>query len=202
MSNQKRGALIVLSGPSGAGKSTVIGEVMRRRGNVYFSVSFTTRAPREGEQEGVNYHYVDNATFEDMIAKGEFLEYAGYVDHYYGTSLKLIESHRDAGEDVILDIEVQGAAIVRNKCPDAVLMFLAPPTFTELSRRLHARQSESEEVIQGRLTRAKEEYQKIPDYDYLVINDTVDKAADEVCAIMDAAACRVSQRLDLLKEEL
>ena len=199
MKPEKRGTLLVVSGPSGAGKSTVIKLLMAQRGNIYFSVSFTTRQPREGEQEGVNYHYVSNETFERMVAADEFLEHAGYVDHYYGTSRKLIESHLNAGEDVILDIEVQGASIIREKCPEAVLCFLIPPSFEELSKRLHGRQSESEEVIQGRLNRAREEYREINKYDYLVINDEPQNAVDELAAILKAAACRVSRRLEYLE---
>ncbi len=196
MKPEKKGTLLVLSGPSGAGKSTVIKLLMEQRGNIYFSVSFTTRKPREGEQEGVNYHYVSNEAFERMVQADEFLEHAGYVDHYYGTSRKLIESHLNAGEDVILDIEVQGAAIIREKRPDAVLCFLIPPSFEELSRRLHSRQSESEAVIQDRLNRAREEYKQIRNYDYLVVNDQPQNAVDELSAIMAAAACRVSRRLN------
>jgi guanylate kinase len=196
MRKNKRGTLLVLSGPSGAGKSTVIHQLMEDRGNIYFSVSYTTRQPREGEQEGVNYHYISNEQFEQMVEADEFLEHAGYVDHYYGTSRRLIESHLEAGEDVILDIEVQGAAIIREKCPDAVLCFLVPPSFEELSRRLRGRQSESEAVIQDRLARAKEEYKMIEHYDYLVVNDTPQNAAEELAAIMTAAACRVSGRLN------
>lgn len=198
MSKVRKGSLIVLSGPSGAGKSTVISQVMEKRKNIYFSVSFTTRKPRAGEQDGVNYYYIDNEEFEQMIQRGEFLEYAGYVDHYYGTSLKLIEEHRNAGEDVLLDIEVQGAAIVREKCPDAQLVFIVPPSFGELERRLRSRQTESEAVIQDRLNRAKEECRQIERYDYLVVNDQVEQAARELDAILESAACRVAQRKYLL----
>lgn len=200
MKTEKRGTLLVVSGPSGVGKSTVIKLLMQQRGNIYFSVSFTTRKPREGEQEGVNYHYVSNEEFERMVQEDEFLEYAGYVDHYYGTSRKLIEQHLNAGRDVILDIEVQGAAIVRKKCPNAVLCFLIPPSFEELSSRLHCRQSEGETVIQDRLNRAREEYKQIKNYDYLIINDQPQNAVDELSAIMDAAVCRVSQRLHDFEE--
>ncbi len=195
----KRGTLLILSGPSGAGKSTVIQAVMQRRENIYFSISCTTREPRPGEQHGVNYYYISNREFEQMIQEDAFLEYAGYVDHYYGTPRKAIEEHLSAGWDVILDIEVQGADIVRSKVPEAVSCFLIPPSFQELERRLHGRESESEEVIQGRLARAKEEYRQIPEYDYLVINDVAEQAAEEICAILQAAACRVSQRQEYIE---
>ena len=190
----ERGTLLILSGPSGAGKSTVIGAVMRKRGNIYFSVSCTTRAPRSGEEHGVQYYFITNEEFERMIREDAFLEYAGYVDHYYGTPLQKIEDNLNAGRDVILDIEVQGAAIVRKKRPEAVSCFLMPPTFEELERRLRGRESEAEEVIRGRLARAREECRQIPDYDYLIINDTAEEAAEDLCAILRAASCRVLNR--------
>ena len=196
MEAAKRGTLLVVSGPSGAGKSTVISKVLQQRGNIYFSVSFTTRAPREGEVDGVNYNYITDEEFEGMIARDEFLEYAGYVGKYYGTSKKVIEEHLNRGEDVLLDIEVQGAGIVREKCPDAMLSFLIPPTFQELERRLRARGTETEEVIQSRLARAREEYRLIPTYDYLVINDIAENAAQEICTLLDAGHIRVSRRLE------
>lgn len=196
---KKRGQLIVLSGPSGAGKSTVIAELLSERDDIYFSVSFTTRKPRVGEADGVNYHFVSEKTFEEMIARDEFLEYAKYVDHYYGTSLKIIEEKLASGIDVLLDIEVQGAAKVREKCPDAVLIFIFPPSFEELSRRLHSRNTDSEEVIEGRLKQARIEYKEIPNYDYLVVNDTVSAAAAEIMAILTAEGCRSKYHLDLLE---
>jgi len=188
-----RGTLIVLSGPSGAGKSTVIAELLSRR-NIYFSVSFTTRSPREGERDGVNYNFVDRAEFERMIAADELLEYAEYVGNYYGTSLKVIREHLDRGEDVLLDIEVQGAAKVRKRCPEAVFIFLLPPSLEELARRLRARGTDTEEAITRRLDRARTECGQMEKYDYLVVNGDVSAAADELCAILAAEGCRTENR--------
>lgn len=198
MNKQKEGTLIVLSGPSGTGKSTVIAQLLKERKDIHFSVSFTTRAPRAGEADGVNYHFVDRAEFERMIRDDELLEYAEYVNNYYGTSLKVIREKLAAGIDVLLDIEVQGAEKVKKKCPDAVLIFILPPSFEELSRRLHGRQTDSEDVIAGRLEQAKKEFRQIPNYDYLVVNDVVEEAAGEIVSILTAEGCRTRRRLHLV----
>ena len=197
---KEKGQLIVLSGPSGVGKSTVIAELMSQRRNLYFSVSYTTRKPRVGEQDGVNYNFVDRQEFERMIADNELLEYAEYVENYYGTSLKAIQDRLDAGCDVLLDIEVQGAAKVKARCPEALFIFIIPPSFEELSRRLHGRNTDSEDVITGRLEKARVEFRQIPSYDYLVINDKVSNAVQEIEAILTAAECRVENRKQILNQ--
>ena len=197
---KERGQLIVLSGPSGVGKSTVIAELFGQLDNIYFSVSYTTRSPRVGEQDVVNYNFVSREEFERMIRDNELLEYAEYVDNYYGTSLKAIQERLDAGIDVLLDIEVQGAAKVKARCPEAIFIFIIPPSFEELSRRLHRRNTDSEEVIAGRLEKARVEFREIPNYDYLVINDKVSNAVEEIEAILTAAECRVENRSSILSQ--
>ena len=177
----------------------IITELLGERKDIYFSVSFTTRSPRVGEADGVNYNFVSREEFERMIAADELLEYAQYVGNYYGTSLKVIQDKLAAGVDVLLDIDVQGAAKVRSKCPEAVLIFIIPPSFEELSRRLHGRATDNEDVIAGRLQKAREEYQQIPNYDYLVVNDKVSTAAAEIISILTAEDCRTRNRLSLVE---
>lgn len=191
---KKGGHLVVISGPSGVGKSTVIAEVMHQRDNLVFSVSYTTRAPRAGEEDGVNYHFVEKVEFERMIRDGELLEYTQYAGNYYGTALADIQKFASQGLDVLLDIEVEGASNVKRKADNAVLIFVAPPSFEELSRRLHGRRTENEEVVRARLKKAQVELKQIPNYDYLVVNDSVIRAASDIISILNAEDCRVTKQ--------
>ena len=201
MTKTDRGRLIVVSGPSGAGKSTVISSVMSKRDDLAFSVSATTRAPRQGEVDGKDYFYISREKFQEMIENNEFLEYAQYVGNYYGTPRQAVEERLAQGTTVILDIEVQGAANVRKSMPDAVTVFLIPPSFEELEKRLRGRNKDSEEKIRGRLEQAKCEYAQAPNYDYIVINDDADVAAKEFDSIITAEKCRTAGRIKYIVEE-
>ena len=172
---KNKGRLIVFSAPSGCGKGTMLAEILKDE-SFRCSVSATTRKPREGEVEGVNYYYITNEEFEARVANGEFLEHAGYCDHYYGSLLSEVDPYLEKGINVILEIEVQGAMKVRESRPDALLVFIAPPSVEELARRLHGRGDTSEEMIQKRLAKASIELADAPKFDYIITNDDLPKA--------------------------
>ncbi len=195
----KIGKTFIVSGPSGVGKSTVLHALFQGRDDLYFSVSATTRAPREGEQDGVDYHFIQADAFRDMIAADAFLEYAEYVGNFYGTPAGPVDECLEKGVDVILEIEVQGALTVKNKRPEAKLVFIIPPTFADLELRLRSRGSESDEVIAKRLEKAKEEYSMANHYDYIVCNGEVEQAVEELRSIIKAARCTVDRRINLLR---
>lgn len=197
----QKGLLLVVSGPSGCGKGTVLKEVMQQQ-DLYYSVSLTTRAPRPGEVDGVQYHFVSREQFETMIAQDEVLEHAEFCGNYYGTPRAAVETMRNEGKNVILEIEVQGAQQVLQKCPDAVSIFIAPPGMTELEKRLRGRGTEEESVIQKRLATAKEEVPYARKYNYLVINDQVETAAQEILAILAAEQIRQINKEEKVKEVL
>ena len=198
---QTKGKLIVLSGPSGAGKSTVIGKLLQKRDDISFSVSATTRGPRPGEVDGVNYFFKTREEFMEMIAQGQFLEHAEYAGNCYGTPKGPVQEQLDSGKTVILDIEVQGAFQVKAAMPEAIMVFLAPPSIAELERRLRGRATDSEEKILLRLNTAKSEYALAGKYDYIVVNDSADVAADELNAIITAGKCAAADRIEFITEE-
>jgi guanylate kinase len=187
------GAILILSGPSGAGKSTIIQEAKDYIGDFYFSVSTTTRAPRAGEKDGVHYHFVDKKSFEKGILKGEFLEYAKVHDNYYGTSLKPVKEALKLGKLVIFDIDVQGHRLAREKLNNYITSaFITPPSLEELQRRLQNRSTDSKEIIKRRIQNAKEEIKAISEYDYLIINDNLQRATKEFIAVANAARLKSS----------
>ena len=188
----KRGMLIVLSGPSGVGKGTVRKALFSQPVNDFqYSVSMTTRQPRPGEVNGKDYFFVSKEEFEQHIREGQMLEYAKYVDNYYGTPLKYINDTLDEGKDVFLEIEVNGAMQVRSKCPDGVFIFLTPPDLMELRQRLIHRGTDSMEVINKRIHKAFGEIQMMQNYDYAVVNDQVDNAVTKIKDIIRSERLRV-----------
>ncbi|GAA0331380.1 guanylate kinase [Bacillus carboniphilus] len=199
----KKGLLIVLSGPSGVGKGTVRKAIFSKDNTKYeYSISVTTRNPREGETNGVDYFFKSRDEFEQMIEKGELLEYAEYVGNYYGTPVDYVRQTLDEGRDVFLEIEVQGARQVREKFPDGLFIFLVPPSLHELRSRLTGRGTDSEEIIQDRLNAAKEELMLMNLYDYVVVNDRIESACDTIDSIVAAEHCRRERVEKIYKEML
>ncbi|MBR4549531.1 MAG: guanylate kinase [Oscillospiraceae bacterium] len=195
----EKGKLIVISGPSGAGKSTVVAEAIKGRQDVCFSTSVTTRSPRPGEVDGREYFFIDRERFDEMVEKDELLEHAVYVSNCYGTPRAFVEEKLAEGLNVLLDIEVQGARQVREKVPDSVKIFVVPPTLEELRRRLVNRGTESAEAIENRLARARQEYGEATFYDYIIVNDDLAVAAQELTAIITAEHCRAADRMEYLE---
>ena len=186
---KNKGLLLVVSAPSGCGKGTILGEILKDD-SFYYSLSAPTRAPREGEQDGVNYHFITKEEFEQRIAQGGMLEYAQYCGNYYGTPKKEVEQMRDAGRDVILEIEVEGAMKVRALCPDAVFLFIAPPSVEELRRRLNKRGTEAAEVIEERVSQAARELSYADRYDYIIVNGELEKAIQDFRTVVRAEKLR------------
>lgn len=204
---KERGLLIVFSGPSGVGKGTVRKEIFESSDNKFeYSVSMTTRPQRPGEVDGVDYFFRSREEFEDLIRQGQMLEYAEYVGNYYGTPLTYVNETLDRGIDVFLEIEVQGALQVKKKVPDGVFIFLTPPDLEELQDRLIGRGTDSEEVIEQRIERAKEEIALMREYDYAVVNDEVPLAAERVKRIIEAEHFRVDRVIgrydEMIREQI
>lgn len=197
----ERGLLIVLSGPSGVGKGTVRKHIFENYRNDFdYSVSMTTRPKREGEVEGIDYYFRSKEQFEKLIEKDGLLEYAEYVGNYYGTPLQYVKETLDAGQDVFLEIEVQGALKVRDKMPEAIFIFLSPPDLDELKSRIVGRGTDSDEMIEKRMNKAADELKLIQYYDYVVENDTVDHAAQKIRHIIESEHLKVSRNLKVFAE--
>lgn len=202
MNKTKKGMLIVLSGPSGSGKGTIIKSLLEKRKNTVLSISMTTRDPRFGEQEGVHYFFRSREEFEQTIANNGFLEYAEYNGNYYGTPEAPIRRWLNEGNDVILEIEVQGAEKVMANCEEYVSIFLAVPSMEELERRLRGRGTETDEVIEKRLNAAKYELTRASAYQYIVLNDEVEQAATRINTILEAESMRYERMKNTITEVL
>lgn len=196
--NKTKGSLVIVSGFSGAGKGTVVKAITQKYDNYALSISATTRAPRPGELEGREYFFKTREEFEQMIAGGQLIEYAQYVGNYYGTPRKYVEQQLEAGKDVILEIEIQGAMKVKKLIPEALLIFMTPPSANELKNRLEGRGTEAKEVIQSRLERAVEESKGIDGYDYVLINDTIEECVEELHRIIQVSHGRYNQKQELI----
>lgn len=190
---KSRGSLIVISGPSGAGKGTVIKEFLNIHENAWLSISCTSRSMRPGDVDGESYYFLSKEEFEKMINDNEFLEYALYNDEYYGTPKKYIDDRLNSGIDVILEIEVQGALKVKELLPEAICIFILPPSMSELRKRLICRGTETKEKVLSRFKRAYQEINKIKDYNYVVINDEVENAVQKITSILIASKCSIDR---------
>ena len=195
----KKGSLIVISGFSGAGKGTVAKRLVKDYG-YSLSVSATTRAPRENEVDGVDYYFKSEADFKNLIDYNGFIEYARYVDNYYGTPRAFVERELAAGNNVILEIEVQGALNIKSQYPDAILIFITAPSVEALKARLIGRGTEEAAVVAKRMSRASEEAEQMTDYEYIVVNDDLDECIQSVHAIVISKRCELSQNLDFIDE--
>ena len=199
-----RGNLFVVVAPSGAGKTSLVNELLKREPNIHLSISYTTRAPREGEQHGREYHFVERAAFENMIASGDFLEHANVYGNYYGTSRRWIEAELAGDNDVLLEIDWQGARQVRNLFPDMVGIFILPPSIAELGRRLEARGKDAPETIATRMASARNEVSHVLEFEYIIVNEEFDSAVSDLQAIVRAsrvARARQSVRVASLLAE-
>ena len=190
--SERKPTVIVVSAPSGAGKTTVLARVLRDLGGIRFSVSHTTRAPRGAERDGVEYHFVDRPGFERLLAEGSLLEWAEVHGNLYGTGLSEIERAKAAGVDILLDLDVQGAAQVRRRIPDAVTVFILPPSYDVLEARLRGRGQDDEATMRRRLAAAGREIDAFENYDYAIVNEDLDASVEELKSIVRAARCRVA----------
>jgi guanylate kinase len=198
---KRSGILFVISAPSGAGKTSLCRRIVDIFPDMRHSVSFTTRPKRDGETDGIDYHFVSQDCFDTMVADGAFAEWARVHGNCYGTALATLQEARDQGQDVLLDIDCQGAAQLKRTCPDGVFIFILPPTFEELERRLRGRNTDTPEVIGRRLANARREMRELVWYDYLVVNDDLSRASEELKGIILAEGCRTGRTRDSVVQQ-
>lgn len=190
---KKKGLLIVISGPSGSGKGSIIKDLLQKNKNIWLSISCTSRQPRGTEQDKVEYYFLTKEQFETKIKNNEMLEYAQYGDNYYGTPKEYIKKHLDNGEDVILEIEIQGALKVKELLPETLFIFILPPSMQELRKRLEGRNTESKDKIEKRFKIAYNEINEVSKYNYVVVNNNIDDASNKINSIITAERCRVDR---------
>ena len=197
-----KGSVVIISGPSGSGKDTILRLLLKKNSEIRFSISSTTRPMREEDKVEKKYDFLSVAEFEAMIENDQLLEYNRYVDNYYGTPRKPVEDAVNDGKDIIIEVDVNGAYNIRKKLPDAVSIFIMPPSFEELERRLMGRGTDSKEVIAARLKTALEEIKRAPEYDYIVVNGDIDTAVEDVLAIITADGLKLDKQKYIIDEVL
>lgn len=197
-----KGVVFIISGPSGSGKDTLMVELFKKRPEIKFSISSITRGMREGEVEGVKYNFISKEQFEQMIKEDKLLEYNSYVGNYYGTPKKPVMDEIEKGNDILIEVDVNGAAQIKEKMPEAVSMFIMPPSFEELERRLSGRGTESEELIRKRMQSSLDEIKRASEYDYIIVNDDIATAVDDIISVMRSCQLRQEKQKHIIEEVL
>ncbi len=197
-----KGSVFIISGPSGSGKDTLLKEIFKKYPEIKFSISSITRAMREGEVEGEKYNFISREAFESMIEKDELLEYNTYVGNYYGTPKAPVIKETEKGNNMIIEVDVNGAAQIRNKMPEAVSIFIMPPSFAELERRLSGRGTEESEVIVARMNSALDEIKRACEYDYIVVNDNIETAVEDIITIIKSQGLKLEKQIKIIDEVL